>query len=400
MLLIVAPEGQAVFSKDHLKEDLPDCIRVKLQEAAFTEPSSYGMFAVGLGLATPLLWSQTQDTWLLAFGVGATILSINRMVVGLLFARLNRQSGWPSLTTCWKVIFVTGSFFTLDIAALAIRAACLKDAISIELTAIIVAAYMIGLVTRAGAFPEVAIPHTLMLFIPLIAAALLAGTAVHFLIALILSYFLFAAVRIILVVYGRIKAQLLAEHRLSVLARTDHLTGLANRSGLEERALVALENSRSGQSHFVIALIDLDGFKAVNDTHGHGAGDDLLKQVGTRIVKVVGEKHFPSRLGGDEFAILFDKDTRIERAISLASELVTALKLPYKIGPASLHISGSVGLACCEDGADTFAAVLERADKALYRAKHAGKNQVQSLRTNVVGTARKEDVLRSTYVVA
>ncbi|MGY2931845.1 diguanylate cyclase (GGDEF)-like protein [Bradyrhizobium sp. GM6.1] len=389
-----------MFNRVDLKGDLPDCIRVKLQEAAFTEPSSYGMFAVGLGLATPLLWSQTQDTWLLAFGVGATILSINRMIIGLLFARLNRQSGWPGLTTCWTVIFVTGSIFTLDIAALAIRAASLKEAISIELTAIIVAAYMIGLVTRAGAFPEVAVPHTLMLFIPLIAAALIAGTAVHFLIALILSYFLFAAVRIILVIHGRIKAQLLAEHRLSVLALTDHLTGLANRSGFEERALAALENSRSGQSHFVVALIDLDGFKAVNDTHGHGAGDDLLKQVGTRIVKVVGEKHLPGRLGGDEFVIMFDENTTIESAISLGSELVTALKLPYKIGAATLHISGSVGLACSENRADTFSAVLERADKALYRAKNGGKNQVQSLRTIVIEPACKADALRPTYVVA
>jgi diguanylate cyclase len=153
------------------------------------------------------------------------------------------------------------------------------------IAAIIVAAYVIGLVTRAGAFPEVAIPHSFLLFAPLITAAMAAGTAVYSLIGLILMYFFFAAVRIILVVHGRIKAQLLAEYRLSMLARTDHLTGLANRSDFEERGLLALESSHSG---CVVALIDLDGFKAVNDTHGHGAGDDLLKEVGMRIKKTVG----------------------------------------------------------------------------------------------------------------
>ncbi len=127
-------------------------------------------------------------------------------------------------------------------------------------------------------------------------------------------------------------------------------------------------------------MIDLDGFKAVNDIHGHGAGDDLLKEIALRIKETLKARHFPVRLGGDEFAVLFDPDINLENAIALGEQILTALKRPHKFGAAQLQISGSVGIACFENEADTFSSIVERADKALYQAKNAGKNQVCSLR--------------------
>ena len=121
----------------------------------------------------------------------------------------------------------------------------------------------------------------------------------------------------------------------------------------------------------VLALIDLDGFKSVNDTYGHGGGDELLKEVGTRIKTVLGGRHFPVRLGGDEFAVVFDRDSDLDNAIGLGNQIVAALKLPYKFGATDLQISGSVGLACFENETDTFSSIMERADNALYQAKNA-----------------------------
>lgn len=373
---------ETLLSKIDLNRDLPECAKAKLKETIFTEPSLFGVFAAALGLATPVMWLQTHDKWIVTFAAFATIVLISRMVLGFLFARLYRRNGAPSLTTCVAVLGVTiGAIFVPTVAALAIRAAYLKEVASIDIAAIMVAGYVVGSVSRgAGAFPEVTILLAFLLFAPLITAAMAVGTLAYSFIGLILAYFFIATVRLTLVVHGRMKAQLLAEYRLSMVARTDHLTGLANRAGFEERGLHALESSRSTQTGCAVAVIDLDGFKAVNDAHGHGAGDSLLKEVALRIKETLGAKHFPARLGGDEFAVLFDPDTSLDEAIAIGKNIVTALKLPYTIGAAWLDISGSMGLACFENEADTFASIVERADKALYRAKRSGKNQVQPLR--------------------
>jgi diguanylate cyclase (GGDEF)-like protein len=128
-------------------------------------------------------------------------------------------------------------------------------------------------------------------------------------------------------------------------------------------------------------LVDLDGFKAINDTYGHGAGDELLKEVSARLKAVLGGRHFPTRLGGDEFAIIFDPDTEFDDAISLANQIVDALKRAFKVAGSTMQISGSVGIARLERSGDTFASILERADKALYSAKSAGRNQTQVMIT-------------------
>jgi diguanylate cyclase (GGDEF)-like protein len=175
-----------------------------------------------------------------------------------------------------------------------------------------------------------------------------------------------------------LKAQLIAEHQLSLLARTDHLTGLANRAGLETHATL-LQDNCSSRGGYALALIDLDGFKSVNDTFGHGAGDELLKAVSVRIKAVVGDRHFCARLGGDEFAIVFDPDAELDDAIIVANQLVGSLKRPFEIAGDTPRISGSVGVAKWESPGDNFASIMERADKALYGAKSAGRGQTQVL---------------------
>jgi diguanylate cyclase (GGDEF)-like protein len=106
------------------------------------------------------------------------------------------------------------------------------------------------------------------------------------------------------------------------------------------------------------------------------AGDDFLREISARITTVLGGRHFPARLGGDEFAIVFDPDTELDDAIAVGNQIVSILKRPFRIAGTTLQISGSVGIASLEGSADTFASIVERADKALYRAKNAGRNQV------------------------
>ena len=238
-----------------------------------------------------------------------------------------------------------------------------------------------GVIMRASAVPRLAVPHLLLLFVPLIVLAACVPDRGYLVVALLLGLFCMACVALSLNVHRRTKGQLLAEYQLSLLARMDHLTGLANRGSLDAHGALLLEKAHASRCSYAVALIDLDGFKSVNETYGHAAGDEFLKEVSARIKAVLGGRHFPARLGGDEFAIVFDPDTELDDAITVGNQIVSSLERPFRIAGNTLQISGSVGIARLEGSADTFASIVERADKALYRAKNAGRNQAQVLVT-------------------
>lgn len=157
----------------------------------------------------------------------------------------------------------------------------------------------------------------------------------------------------------------------SHLAAHDHLSGLGNRIRLQER----FERLESGQS-FDILLIDLDGFKAVNDTHGHNAGDFLLKELSERLREVTDESDLLVRLGGDEFVILLEEvDGTLGSVRKYAEYLISIISRPYRFEQTVLRVSASIGHARYPDHGGTPSKVLSLADKALYQAKDAGKRQ-------------------------
>jgi len=150
----------------------------------------------------------------------------------------------------------------------------------------------------------------------------------------------------------------------------DPLTGLCNRALFDElvahRMAVTL---RTGQTMVVLA-IDLDGFKAVNDRHGHAAGDGVLKVAAERIGSTVRASDVVSRRGGDEFSVLLNAVSLLD-AEQVAQKLLALLAEPYPDVPT--RISASIGMALYAGSAEALDALLERADRALYQAKHAGK---------------------------
>ncbi|NAZ84673.1 diguanylate cyclase domain-containing protein [Kineococcus indalonis] len=149
-------------------------------------------------------------------------------------------------------------------------------------------------------------------------------------------------------------------------ALLDHLTGLANRRAFTAR----LEAALAGGEPLGVLFVDLDGFKAVNDTLGHAAGDELLGQVGERLRRVAGEGSLPARLGGDEFAVLVP-DTVPGSVEDVCDRVVAALEDPFVLvaGPAS--VAASVGATTSGPGDDADA-MLSRADAAMYEAKRSG----------------------------
>ena len=165
-----------------------------------------------------------------------------------------------------------------------------------------------------------------------------------------------------------------AQDEICRLATVDPLTGLANRSCFNTRTNeMILLSTRVGQSLHLF-MIDLDGFKEINDTHGHHAGDELLRQVAYRLKDASRESDFLARLGGDEFGLLQIGSPHLASSGVLAAKLVACLAHPFDIGGVAVQISASVGIASSpEDGTDPDD-LLKKADLALYKAKSAGRN--------------------------
>ena len=166
-----------------------------------------------------------------------------------------------------------------------------------------------------------------------------------------------------------------AEEKIALLARTDPLTGLANRNTFIERLRQSFVSAGRGAAGFALLYIDLDHFKDVNDTQGHPAGDSFLIEVGERIKHSIRDADLAGRLGGDEFAVLQGDLAESADAGTLADNIRAALAEPYQINGNTLNMTASIGIAVY--GAETKSAedLLAQADIALYRAKEEGRGQ-------------------------
>ena len=166
-----------------------------------------------------------------------------------------------------------------------------------------------------------------------------------------------------------------AEEKITLLARTDGLTGLANRSTFTERLGQAFAAAQRGALAFAVFYLDLDKFKPVNDMFGHPVGDLLLQQVAERLKSCTRESDLVARLGGDEFAILQGEIREPANAGVLAAKIQAALALPYQLNGSQISISVSIGISPYASGSSGADAMLVQADLALYRSKEEGRNQ-------------------------
>jgi two-component system cell cycle response regulator len=161
---------------------------------------------------------------------------------------------------------------------------------------------------------------------------------------------------------------------LESLALQDPLTGLANRRLLPERVWMAIAHARRNRSAMAVVYLDLDGFKDVNDTLGHAAGDLVLKTVAARLLGAVREEDTVARLGGDEFMIALWHVIGLEDTAMVAKKLVDAVAQPYEIEGRTVTITISAGASIYPVHGEDADALMKSADLALYKAKHAGKN--------------------------
>ena len=164
---------------------------------------------------------------------------------------------------------------------------------------------------------------------------------------------------------------------LARLALQDPLTGLANRVLMDDRLRTALARADRHGALTGVLFLDLDGFKAVNDRHGHHVGDEVLKAVARRLRAVLRPADVVARIGGDEFVAICEELHGVEEAHAIASRVEVAIAAPIATDAGPLTVHASVGLALAEaaEGADPDD-LVRRADEAMYRAKQAGARSV------------------------
>ncbi len=179
------------------------------------------------------------------------------------------------------------------------------------------------------------------------------------------------------VVEARTQGLEAANKQLRHLASHDALTGLPNRILLDDRLAQALAHAERDGRSFALAVFDLDRFKVVNDSLGHHAGDELLKEVARRIGSVARSTDTVARMGGDEFVVLMDRIAQRADAEHVAQRAVEALQSPISLGGVDVRTSASIGIAVYPQDGKSVEALMANADAAMYCAKQRGRNNIQ-----------------------
>ncbi len=179
-----------------------------------------------------------------------------------------------------------------------------------------------------------------------------------------------------------------SEQRNRELAHVDEVTQLANRACFSEHLTRTVAEARRDHTAFALMFIDLDGFKAVNDTLSHSAGDLLLKQVGARLMELVRDSDMVARLGGDEFVVVAHGVDGEAQATPLGRRIVESLAQPYEVEGVECHVTASIGITLFPEHGRDGGVLLKNADLAMYEAKRRGKNGISFF------TARAESRVR------
>lgn len=167
------------------------------------------------------------------------------------------------------------------------------------------------------------------------------------------------------------------QERIHYLAYHDALTGLPNRSMMQDRVSQAIGRAERSSKRFAVMFIDIDNFKNINDTLGHDVGDELLRQVAARLSSSVRAHDTIARQGGDEFIVLLDQLEGHHGATRVAQKILDALRAAFQVGGTDQHVSGSIGIALFPDDGRDAPTLLKNADTAMFHGKGLGKNTYQ-----------------------
>lgn len=356
-----------------LREDgQPDAIYMELVHIVYTAMPQVISLALGVIIATGFLVMTYGDPayWaLLGAAIATSLLRISFMLgfpkAGCRDAREARR---------WDILYGIGSLAIGSVIAAMSLITFSKDHPGAHLLAVgLTMAMAAGHGSRIAVRPWIALMSGTVIMVSLGVAGAAHADPLYQVLGYLTVIYLFSYYETVLRYYGVIVDRLMKKREIEHLASHDPLTGLANRRAVETALAAADRDFEIDGRTFATLCLDLDGFKAINDVHGHAVGDALLCAVADRLRETGAPSDVCGRLGGDEFALI-RKDVENAESVALtAAAIIASLSQPYRIAGRILHVGVSIGGAVANEAMSGGDALMIAADRALYRAKHAGK---------------------------
>ena len=376
-------------------------VRRILVKTLYTQPASLGFGALaGIAATGVSAWSSKISQLWIGF-VLLTVIAINRVALAI---RLSTSAQRAS-TTQLEMIYEVGAF-TYALALGMIAAMTLWYQAGTEASVMMVAnalCYGVGVSARNAGRPTIAIGQLGLVCLPILVACVAVGTLVSWTLLVTIVFLIPAMTSIALNIFKMLRDSIAAAEtsaqladKMQTLARTDVVTGLSNRAGLNH-TMVETMMEIDEDSRFALIWVDLDRFKEVNDLLGHPVGDRVLMEVARRLRDVCPEGSSVSRFGGDEF-IIFCPIANRKDAERISSEIHTEIMRSIRIDGDRLEVRASLGVSLLpEDGSDADT-LMQRAELALYHAKVGGRAQTcffdGSMTRDLVRRREIEDELR------
>ncbi|MDO1585136.1 GGDEF domain-containing protein [Rhizobium oryzicola] len=323
-----------------------------------------------------LLSYHHNDPVFALFAVLAMAIGGVRLAIDIAY----RRAGDRHPTKSWEIWHGLGSFaFSAVVGAIGAYAFQSSQQSDVQLFAVtFLISYCTGVLTRLAVRPKIAIGCTAVAAAPYIVALLLQPSLLLNLLGLFILIMWIAGLQLIETTHRLTLEMLLTKSEMAALAGTDALTGLGNRFTLDQKLRrLLLDGSVTPEAMVAVHFIDLDHFKAANDTHGHAVGDAILVEVGRRLTALLPPNAFAARRGGDEFLLVQPSVTDPHTAYDLARRITDNISAPYIVDNLTVVIGASVGISMTGDTAITAHSLIVSADQALYDAKRNGRGSVE-----------------------
>ena len=384
------------------EDNLSERVRRILVSTLYTQPASLAIGAFN-GIASTAIAAWVSGIQILYLGcIVLTVVAVARVTASYAMSPERSSTSTRTLEVVYEVGAFSYAFLLGTIAALTIA---LEANAAVEVLMIANATcYGVGICARNAGRPMIALGQLFLACLPIMVAAIYIGS-LPFLALFVTMLLLFPAMAsITLNVFKVLRDSIAAAEtsakladRMQTLARTDVVTNIANRAGLNH-VMVESMMARKDDTRMGLFWIDLDRFKEVNDLFGHPVGDKVLSEVAKRIVEISPEGSTVARFGGDEF-VLYGPVVDRKDAERLASEIHIEIMRPLRVDNRSLDVRASLGVALLPDDADDIDTLMQRSDLALYHAKVAGRSQTSffdpSMTRDLVRRREVEDELRS-----
>lgn len=364
---------------------LPDAVYRDLVAMLFSMRSP----VVGLGMAYVvvgvLIAHYMRDPVVVALSIAAVLVTGAR----LWWIDSYRGRGKQRITRAemrrWERGYAIGNYaFALLLAGLNVRVLASHQPLLHMASISLVFVFAAGIVARISVRPQICVLSLAFATVPTVLAlavhaTMRTGAPVHGPIfiaeAVLMGSMAILSLETIHYLHNAVVRSVTVKHDLTFLAKQDALTGLPNRLELRERFQQSVGPIEETKRRVALHFLDLDGFKAVNDRHGHPAGDALLKIVAQRLTRMLRAEDTVARLGGDEFVVIQAAIEHRSEAEMLARRIIKNISAPYDVGGTEMKVSVSIGIAIAPDEGLDFDLLAKCADAALYRSKAGGKNQ-------------------------